>query len=271
MESSIEMTREELREISSTIDTLMDLGREQEAEELLNRALEESRNDPAYYPFFQAEAAAYLHDDHRSRQQLLKKGLKAAPHDAFLLRNMGGGYLLEKRFARARQMFEEALAAEPEDADTLRSLGLLYSMKGKESRGIRLFRKAMEIKSDDYDSMRQIGVSLSKLGRDEEALAWYKQAIACYNEDYDAMRQMGVSYAMLGEYDTAITWLDRALEINPNDWDSKRNKHLVQLKQSGKGRTFLDAIMIRIFRFFTLAWRRFVDRFDQFLHEHTNR
>ena len=255
------MTREELRGMSSTIDDLMDLGREEEAEKLLTEALQASADDEAYHLFFQAESAYYLENDYRTREQLLAKGLRAAPDDAFLLRNMGGGHLMKKRHSKARRHFEKALEAEPHDIDTLRCLGLLNSARGRESKARKWFQQALAIDPEDNDSLRQIGVSYSKLGKDEEAIVWYKKALEYCSQDYDAMRQMGISIAMLGDYELALTWLNRALEVNPGDRDTTRNIWLVKQKQSGKGTSFIDVIMIRLARKFTLAWRRFIDRF----------
>ena len=267
MKSNMRMTREELRDMSSTIDNLMDLGKKEEAEALLNQALDASTHDQAYHLFFQAETALYLDKDHRQREYLLKNGLKEAPEDAFLMRNLGGGYLMDDRFAKARRLFEKALEIEPNDADTLRDLGLLSSAKGHESRAIQWFQKALAVKPDDNDSLRQIGVCYSKLGNDQEAICWFHRALGCQDQDYDAMRQMGISHAMLKDYDSAISWLDRAIEINPGDLDSRRNLRLVKQKQSGKGVTFVDAIMVRLVRRCSLAWRRLVDRLDQLFKE----
>jgi len=263
MGSGMSVTREELRSLSSSIDNLMDLGRREEAEKLLNQALEASADDQAYNLFFQAEAALYLRGDHRARQLLLSEGVKEAPEDPFLLRNLGGGYLMDERFAKAHRLFNKALELDPRNADTLCSIGLFFSAKGRESRAISWFKKAVAVKSDDNDSLRQIGVCYSKLGNDREAINWYEQAIASCAEDYDAMRQLGVSWAMLKNYDTALAWLNKALQVNPEDLDSKRNLRLVEKKKSGKGTTFIDRLMIRLARRMTLTWRRFIDRIDQ--------
>ncbi len=263
MEKCIRTTREKLRSMSSTIDDLMDLGKKEEAEHLLAEALQASTDDQAYHLFFQAEEALYIEKDHRTRERLLSEGVKAAPEDAFLLRNLGGGYLMDEKYSKARRLLERALEAAPEDADTLRDLGLLSSARGRESQAMAWYQQAIEINPADNDSMRQIGVSYSKLGRDQEAIGWYKKALECCEQDYDAMRQMGISLAMLGDYEKALSWLNRALEINPGDIDSKRNLRLAKKKQSGKGTTFVDAIMIRLARKLTLAWRRLIDRLDQ--------
>jgi len=263
MKDNIRMTREELRQMSSAIDDLMNLGRRVEAEQQLKEALQAAAHDQAYHLFFQGEAALYIERDHRSRERLLLEGIKEAPDDVFLLRNLGGGYLMDEKYHKARRTLERALQAEPHDADVLRDLGLLSSAKGRESRAIDWFRKAIAVKPNDYDAMRQIGVCYSKLGRDEDAINWYRNALACNSQDYDAMRQMGISFAMLGQYDTAIDWLNHALEINPGDRDSHRNLGLVRVKMDGKSTTFLDRIMIRIFRRITLYWRRLIDRLDQ--------
>jgi len=263
MKTDIRMTREELRKMSSTIDDLMDIGKREEAELLLDEALRATAGDRAYILFFQAEAALYIDKDHRTRERLLLEGVQEAPEDVFLLRNLGGGYLMDEKYHKAHRILEKAWQVDPRDADTLRDLGLLSSAKGRESRAMDWFKKAIAVKPDDYDSMRQIGICYSKLGRDEEANNWYRQALACYPRDYDAMRQMGVSHAMLGDYVTAIEWLNHAIEINPGDRDSRHNLHLVEQKKSGKNVTFLDKIMIRIFRRLTLTWRRLIDRLDQ--------
>lgn len=122
------------------------------------------------------------------------------------------------------------------------------------------YRQALAVKPDDNDAMRQIGVSFSKLGRDRDALDWYRRALECCNQDYDAMRQMGISFAMLGDYGTALTWLNLALTVNPGDLDSKRNIKLVQRKQSGRDDSFGGALMTRVARGITVAWRRLMDR-----------
>lgn len=260
-------TREQLRDMSFTIDNLMDLGKKTEAEQLLKNALQASLHDNAYHLFFQAEAALYIGKDHRQREYLLNEGLKVGPEDAFLMRNLGGGYLMDKRYSKARHYFRRALELEPKNPDTLRSIGLLYSAKGREGRAINWFLRALDVKTDDHDSLRQIGVCHAKLGNDLEAIDWYKKALVCCSNDYDAMRQMGVSFAMLGDYETALVWLNRALKIHPNDLDSKRNLRLTKQKKSGIGTTFVDRILVRIARKLTLAWRRLVDRIDQMFEE----
>jgi Flp pilus assembly protein TadD len=254
------MTREELRGLSTTIDTMMDLGRRDEAEQVMATALQESAHDPAYHLFFQAEAAGYFEGDHRKRERLLAEGVRTAPEDAFMLRNMGVCHLLDEKLSRARRRFEEALRAEPRDADTLRCLGLICSMRGKESRAMEWYRQALAVKPDDNDAMRQMGVSYSKLGQDRDAIDWYRRALECCDHDYDAMRQMGISFAMLGDYPTALTWLNLALTVNPGDLESKRNMKLVQRKQGGRDDAFGGALMTKVARALTLAWRRFINR-----------
>ncbi|GAB4171517.1 MAG: hypothetical protein Tsb0017_25200 [Geothermobacteraceae bacterium] len=57
------MTREELRELSRAIDNLMNLNRTDDGRELLDKALQESSDDPAYNLFFQAEIQGYFEPD----------------------------------------------------------------------------------------------------------------------------------------------------------------------------------------------------------------
>ena len=131
------------------------------AERLLHQALENSASDPAYHFFFKAEEAGYFRKDDRTRERLLLEGLKVSPDDPFLLRNLGIGYLIDKRLNKARRYLEAALKADPRDADTLRCLGLLASMKWKESKAVNLYRQALKIDPEDYDAMRQVCSSLA--------------------------------------------------------------------------------------------------------------
>jgi Flp pilus assembly protein TadD len=133
-------------------------------------------------------------------------------------------------------------------------------MRGKESKAMEWYRQALAVKPADNDAMRQMGVSHSKLGEERQALDWYRRAIECCEQDYDAMRQMGISFAMLGDYGAATTWIQLALTVNPADLESKRNLKLVQRKQSGSDDAFGGALMTKVARGITLAWRRFINR-----------
>lgn len=250
------MPRGDLRELSNRIDDLFDVGRSDEAVELLNSALAASSNDKAYHTFFQGEAAWYLERNRTRQKRLLSEACSLAGDEPFLLKGFGIFLLMNDSERTAIKYFDKVLALDSADTDAMRCKGVAYSSLGKETKAMEWYGKALALNPQDSDAMRQTGVCLSKLGKEREAMEWYKKALAVNEQDYDAMRQLGISLAMLEDYDLAIKCLQLALNVNPNDIESKRNLRLVLKKQSGEGESFFSRIVGHLVRKLLYFWRR---------------
>lgn len=247
--------RDELRNLSSHIDNLFDLGKREEGAALLQKALIDSAGDQAYHLFFTAEAAGYLERDRRKQKGSLLQAHRLAGDDPFIVKNVGVYFLINDSERKAIKFFDKVIELDPADFESLRNKGLAFSNLGREKKGMEWFAKAIALNPSDYDAMRQTGVSLSKLGRDLEAIGWYRKALAVNENDYDSMRQLAISLAMIGKYDAAIEWLNLALAVNPNDFESKRNLKLVMKKMTGEGETIVSKLLNYLGRKLASAWR----------------
>lgn len=196
-------TVEDLRALSHEIDELVASGKEEEGLSLLEKALEQAKDNPAYLLFFQGEKEGYANKNHKAQEELFRKALEIAPADGFLMRNMGVCLSLQQRPEEAIQWYDKALAVNPQD----------------------------------YRAMRQRGIALSKLDREEEAIEWYDKALEVNPKDSDAMRQRGVALAKLGKNKEALQWVDKALEINPKDSDAQYQKAIILNRISRKDET----------------------------------
>lgn len=255
----LQQCRSALRGLSSQIDDLFDLGKKGEAAALLQKALLDSADDPAYHLFFLGEQAGFLARDRKKHMDCLLQAQRLDEHDPFLLKNVGVYYLLNDFERKAIKCFDKVIELDPSDYEAYRHKGLAYSNLGREKKGMEWFAKAISIAPWDYDAMRQTGVSLSKMGKDREAIEWYRKALSVNENDYDSLRQLAISLAMLGQYDAAIEWLDLALAVNPDDFEAKRNRKLVIKKMTGAGETLLTKLMILLGRRLYAAWRWLVN------------
>lgn len=252
--------RNELRNLSSQIDNLFDLGKREEGAALLEKALIDAADDRAYRLFFSAEAAGYLERDRRKQKEYLLEACRLEGDDPFIVRNVGVFFLLNDAERKAIRFFDRALAIDASDFEAARYKGLAFSNLGREKKGMEWYARAIAMNPLDHDAMRQTGVSLSKLGKDREAIEWYRKALHVNENDYDSMRQLAVSLAMIGRCDAAVKWLNLALTVNPDDFESKRNLRLVTRKMTGDGETMLSRLLNYLGRKLATAWRWLVNQ-----------
>jgi tetratricopeptide (TPR) repeat protein len=254
------LQREELQQIAKQIDDLFDLGKIEEGQELLVKALEMSASDEAYLCYFKAEAAGYIDGNFDEHANLLKKASELSPEDIFLLRGLGVCQLMSDKVWQAVRTFDKLLAMCPTDYDTLRCMGITHSRLDRDRKALKFYAEALAINPKDSDSMRQTGVSLSKLGEDREAIDWFRRTLQINEFDYDAMRQMGISLAMLEDLQGAREWLLMAQAINPKDYETRLNLALVNKKLRGE-ETWLEKMTIKLGRWMNRIWCKLLDRF----------
>lgn len=254
------MTRAELQQKADAIDTLFDLGRQEEGKAAIQEALAASADDPAYQYYFQAEVAGYLEHNSKEQGRLFAEALQQAPDDLFLIRVNGVWQLMNGKIWAAVRTFDRLLAIDHNDAETLRCMGIAHSRLDRDRKAIKFYTQALQVNPNDSDAMRQIGVSYSKLGEDRESLDWFRKALAINEQDYDAMRQMGISLAMLADYEGALQWLRLAQTVNPQDYETRLNMALVLKKMRGE-ETWLERVSIKLGRWISRLWGKLLDRF----------
>lgn len=256
----MEDSRNELRRLSSQIDALFDLGKNEEATALLQKALEDSADDRAYHLFFLGEAAGYLEGDRRKQKDYLLQAYQEEENEPYIVKNVGVYFLINDSERKAIKLFDKAIELDSDDFESFRNKGLAFSNLGREKKAMEWFARAIAKNPLDYDAMRQTGISLSKLGKDREAIEWFRKALLVNEHDYDSMRQLAISLAMLGKYEASVDLLKLALSVNPTDYESKKNLRLVIRKMTGEGETIFSKLLNYLSRKLAAAWRGLINQ-----------
>ncbi|NTV46815.1 MAG: tetratricopeptide repeat protein, partial [Chlorobiales bacterium] len=187
------VSRDELRKLSSQIDSLFDLGKKEEAATLLQQALTDSADDRAYNLFFLSEAAGYLEGDRKKQRNYLLQAIQLEENDPYIVKSLGVYYLINDSERKAIKLFDKAIGLDSNDFESFRNKGLALSNLGREKKAMEWFARAIAKNPLDYDAIRQTGISLSKLGKDLEAIEWFRKALLVNENDYYSMRQLGIS------------------------------------------------------------------------------
>ncbi len=197
------------------IDEAFEAGASGQGRELLENALAQTGNCPAYHELFRGIAAEYLAGEKEDSVRRLRRALELSPDDPFLARTLGIALAARGHDEDALPWFDRALENAPDDAVAMRKKGVSLSRLGRVDEALMWFDNALSANPHDAKAMRNLGVTYSRSGRNEDALVWFDRALEVNPLDHIAMRQKGVSLAMLGDMEKALVWYDRSLELHP--------------------------------------------------------
>jgi Flp pilus assembly protein TadD len=108
-----------------------------EAESILSKLIHEH---PDFMPAYEDLAELYLrHDRMDSAIEVLKSGVKSAPHDAVLWNNLGMCRMLKKQYTEALACFTSAAAGEPRDARSRGNLAVALGMLGRYDESLAVY------------------------------------------------------------------------------------------------------------------------------------
>ncbi|MFN8457952.1 MAG: tetratricopeptide repeat protein [Anaerolineae bacterium] len=119
--------------------------------------------------------------------------------------NLGGAYILSKKFSRAVAVLELLSQQEPHNPMVWTNLGAAYL--------------GNPILAKDEDQLR--------------AIAAFEQALELNPIAPNVAYNLGLVYLDRQEHDQALRWFERAIQTNPNDRDARR--FVAQLSQPGVG------------------------------------
>jgi tetratricopeptide (TPR) repeat protein len=108
--------------------------------------------------------------------------------------NLGGAYILSKRFVEAVQVLEPLSRRDPDNPMVWTNLGAAYL--------------GNPILAKDNDQ--------------QQAIAAFKKAIELNPAAPNVAYNLGLIYRDRQEIDQALHWFRRALQVNPNDRDARR-------------------------------------------------
>jgi Tfp pilus assembly protein PilF/phosphoribosyl 1,2-cyclic phosphodiesterase len=145
------------------------------------------------------------------------RALEKNPDDYNSLRQMGVSLSEQGKEDEAIEWYNRALEKNPEDYRSLRQMGVSLSNQGKEDEAIEWYNRALEKNPEDYHSLRSLGVSLSNQGKQDEAIEWFKKALKKKPEDYRSLREWSVAAFKSRDKDTALDKIKEAYRLEPTN------------------------------------------------------
>ncbi|MCL2001278.1 MAG: tetratricopeptide repeat protein, partial [Planctomycetes bacterium] len=145
------------------------------------------------------------------------RALEEKPDDFVSMRRKGVSLSRLGRMDEALMWFDIALEINPEDSASMRNLGVSLSRSGRNEEAIAWFDRALAVNSQDHSAMRQKGVSLSMLGRLDEALSWYDLALEVNPADRAALLNKARTLLDAGDPARAVDTYDRLIAAEQNN------------------------------------------------------
>jgi Flp pilus assembly protein TadD len=156
-----------------------------------------------------AEAALKQHDAAKAIQ-LAEAAVAASPDKAEFRTLLGRAYLMDGRFASARQAFEDALTLGSTDGRTIVNLSLIHVAEGDSKGAQRLLTDRVDVlTAADY------GLAMAMAGNPDEAIRVLSQAIHAPTAGAKERQNLAYAYALAGQWTEARQVA--ALDLAPID------------------------------------------------------
>lgn len=209
----IELRENYLDAYKSVCIILMQLGEEEKAIELAEKAKEIDSEDYTYeYLIGTAYVALRQYDESIAH---LEKALELAPNHSQIYGNLGTAYLLKNDQTKSIEMYKKAIEIEPENTEALYNLGSLYQIQNNHSEACVYFEKAYAIKNDEKSL---VGLTLSEFkgGNYTKAIEHYKALVVAHPEKDSYLYNLATCYEQVRDFNNAISILKQLITRNPN-------------------------------------------------------
>jgi tetratricopeptide (TPR) repeat protein len=206
------------RQWSQQAAAAIESGHWQQAESLLQQAIEANPDDPvararlAQTLWKRGQRQAALDEMHAARQ--------LAPHDLGLALQAGQLFLESGELERARQAAEEALDRDPRSAQAWQLRGRAWQASGEPARALADLQHGLHYAPNDRESLRQVAEVYRTLNQPQRTLSTLQALVATYaprEEPPEIWRLQGLAYRDLGRYDDAAERLRLASAHDPSD------------------------------------------------------
>jgi tetratricopeptide (TPR) repeat protein len=200
-------------------NVLFDLGRWTEAEQEFRRAIELNPDNP---------------DPHHSlgltlgRQNRFAEGigsykeairLHPAHDDAYC--DLGLAHSILGDYEEAIKAYEAALQINPVAPDTLLNLCNAYAQCKRWNESLQMSERLIELKPEDEEGHFYLAVAHSALDRDAEAIEAYQQAIRINPNSIYGTANLGLSCVKVGRLPEAASALERAIELKLHETEDR--------------------------------------------------
>lgn len=162
---------------------------------------------PEFTPSFQAtinDSAKLLHQNRPGEAAaLLEQLYKSAPTHPDLAINLGGAYILQRKWDRAVRVLNKAAEANPENVMLWINLGAAHlgnletAGPKQQERAIRAYERALQVDAVAPNVHYHLGLIYKERGEITRAMAFFQRALEVLPTDRDARY-----------------WLDRLTQLN---------------------------------------------------------
>lgn len=193
----------------------LQVGRYQQAEEELGRALTEDPEDATALSIL---ALCRLRQEDRDRaQELVERAIHLEPHESFGHFVRGEILLDRRRHDEALDACGEALDIDPHDFHVWFLIARIHADKNRWEDALGALDRALEIDPEDEDARGLKAIVLAQLGRADEAAQVAQEALGAGPESSFARSAAGFAALHAGLFPVAREHFTEALRLDPTN------------------------------------------------------
>lgn len=145
--------------------------------------------------------------------EMMKRAHELDPVSAPISNGLSNAYEVQNNFEAAISNSLRYIEMNPTFPTSYRDLGLYYSKLGRHSEAVANGEKAVALERASY-LLGDLGYIYGAAGRRDEALAIASELEARYSKKQSAGRYIAEVYSGLGQYEGAMKWLEKDLQSN---------------------------------------------------------
>ncbi|WP_168991434.1 tetratricopeptide repeat protein [Paraburkholderia sp. UYCP14C] len=164
-------------------------------------------------------------------QTACRRAIELAPDYAPAHRNLGMVFMGTGRRDEAERAFRQVLTLDPESNDSLNNLGILLDQMGRYSEAETAYRLAIRNDPGYLRAHYNLGLQLLRSGRFGESEQAFRHALEIDPGHADARNNLGTALRELNRYDEAEVMYRDVLQQHPDFADAGWNLALLLLSQ----------------------------------------
>ncbi len=205
------------------------LGREDEADAILESALAESPDDPDLLTAYAERLRKKGKDD--EAEAALIRAVNKSPFHQRARRQLGQLLQVRGRSEDAVEVYKEMLRIKPNDADAHFAIGSVL-LDSDPTAAIPYLEEASRLAPSKTNFLTALGVAYLKTGRMNEAEATLRRAMVLSPDDPNIRNNLGIILIKSRRFKEAIDELTNLLEKHP-EYAPARNNLAIALAESG--------------------------------------
>jgi predicted O-linked N-acetylglucosamine transferase (SPINDLY family) len=152
---------------------------------------------------------------HEDAVELIERAHRHMRPQPFSLNNLGVAYLALHRPQEAKRCFAKALALKPDYAEAHSNLGDALDALGQPKDAERSLRRSIALNPDRAIAHYSLGNVLRRRGRSQQAERSYRDALVHQPQFAEAHHNLGIVLFEIGRLDEAAEHCREAIRINP--------------------------------------------------------